>query len=77
VIWASLARALWKPIAAILAALGIYLAGRNDARQRAKSEALKDYAETRKKADAADIIGDDPDLARRWLRERGQRDSNL
>ena len=71
-IWATIARAIWKPVAALLAVLGIYLAGRNDARQKAKSAALQDYAETRKKADEADIVGDDPDLARRWLKERGE-----
>jgi hypothetical protein len=77
VIWATIARAAWKPVAALLAVLGIYLAGRNDARQRAKSDALKDYAETRKKADEADIVGDNPDLARRWLHERSKRGRDL
>jgi hypothetical protein len=76
-IWATIAKALWKPVAAILAVLGIYLAGRQGASQRAKSDALKDYAETRKKADEADIIGNDPDLARRWLHERSKRGRDL
>ena len=76
-IWAAIAKAAWKPVAALLAVLGIYLAGRKDARQTAKSDALQDYAETRKKADEADIVGDDPDLARRWLHERSKRDGNL
>ena len=71
-IWATIARAAWKPIAALLAVLGIYLAGRNGARQRAKSDALRDYAETRKKADEADIPSDDPAVLRDWLRERGK-----
>lgn len=70
-------RFLWKPAAALLAILGIYLAGRKDARQTAKSDALRDYAETRKKADEAEIVGDDPDLARRWLHERSKRDGHL
>jgi hypothetical protein len=77
VIWATIAKAVWKPVAAILALLGIYLAGRQGASQRAKSEALRDYAETRKKADEADIVGDDPDLARRWLHERSKRGRDL
>ena len=64
--------ALWKPVAALLALLGIYLAGKRHARQRAKSEGLQDYIETRKKADEADIV-DSPDLARSWLHERGKR----
>jgi hypothetical protein len=71
-IWTGIVRALWKPVAAILALLGIYVAGKRHARQKAKSEALQDYAATRKKADEADIV-DSPDLARSWLHERGKR----
>ena len=71
-IWTGIARAIWKPVAALLAVLGIYLAGRKDARQTAKSDALRDYAETRKKADDADIPSDDPAVLRDWLRERGK-----
>jgi hypothetical protein len=71
-IWTGIAQALWKPVAALLALLGIYLAGKRHARQQAKSEALQDYAATRKKADEADIV-DSPDLARSWLHERGKR----
>lgn len=41
-IWATIARAIWKPVAALLAILGIYLAGRKDARQTAKSDAYED-----------------------------------
>jgi hypothetical protein len=70
-IWTGIVRALWKPVAAILALLGIYAAGKRHARQRAKSDGLQDYIETRKKADEADIV-DSPDLARSWLHERGK-----
>ena len=76
-IWTAIAKAAWRPVAALLAVLGIYLAGRKDARQTAKSDALQDYAKTRKKADEAEIVGDDPDLARRWLHERSKRDGHL
>lgn len=41
-IWTAIARAIWKPCAALLAVLGIYLAGRKDARQTAKSDAYED-----------------------------------
>ena len=41
-IWTAIVRALWKPVAALLAVLGIYLAGRKDARQTAKSDAYED-----------------------------------
>jgi hypothetical protein len=76
-IWATIAKAALRPVAALLAVLGIYLAGRQGASQRAKSDALRDYAETRKKADEADIVGDNPDLARRWLHERSKRGRDL
>jgi hypothetical protein len=71
-IWQAILREAWKPVAALLALLSIYLAGRQGASQRAKSEALRDYAETRKKADDADIPSDDPAVLRDWLRERGK-----
>ncbi len=41
-IWQAILRAVWKPVAAILALLGIYLAGRRGASQRAKSDAYED-----------------------------------
>ena len=41
-IWTAIAKAAWKPVAALLAVLGIYLAGRKDARQTAKSDAYED-----------------------------------
>ena len=41
-IWTAILRAAWKPVAALLAILGIYLAGRKDARQEAKSDAYED-----------------------------------
>ena len=68
---------LWKPIAAILALLGIYAAGPASARQKARTRAAEGYVETRKKADDAEIVGDDPNSARRWLRERAKRDGDL
>ena len=62
--------------ALLLALLGVYAAGRRDARQRAAQEADEAYRETRERIDEVDL-GNDPDLARRWLHERGQSDSDL
>jgi hypothetical protein len=62
--------------ALLLALLGVYAAGRRDARQRAAQEADEAYRETRRRIDEVHV-GDDPDLARRFLSERGQRDGDL
>ena len=65
-------------IAAALAAIvGLaawaYRKGRKEARQETALEAAERYAKTRKEIDnAEDDVGDDPDAARRWLRERAQ-----
>lgn len=71
-IWTTIARAIWKPCAALLAILGIYLAGRNDARQKAKSDAYEDDHEH-----AADIrkrVRDDRAERVRSLDDAGFRD---
>ena len=65
----------WALLAAgvVLALVGVYATGRRDARAAAKVDALKGYAKTRKDIDDADAhLGNDPDLARRWLSERGK-----
>ena len=41
-IWQAIIRGLWKPIAAILGVLGIYMAGSRNARQKAENKALRD-----------------------------------
>lgn len=60
-----------------LALLGVYAAGRRDARQRAAQEADEAYRETRRRID--EVVDDPvlPDDAREWLRHRGERDRNL
>jgi hypothetical protein len=68
-IWTGIVRALWKPVAALLALLGVYLAGKRHARQQAKSEALQDYAKTMEKAHEAPVHVD-ADAARRGMRDR-------
>jgi hypothetical protein len=59
---------LWKPVAALLALLGIYLAGKRHARQQAKSEAatakLKTMKEVQAHAREAETQDDDALVAR-------------
>ncbi len=76
VLWAAWGRCkAWALLAGgvLLALIGVYAVGRRDAGAAAKVRALKDYAKTRKDIDDADAhLGSDPDLARRWLSERGK-----
>jgi hypothetical protein len=61
-------------VAAALAAM--WLGGKKSAQADAKVQEADGYAETRTRMDEA-VAGDDPAVLRDWLRERGQRDSNL
>ena len=56
----------------IVALLSIWFGGKKAGRDAAKLEEQDDYIETRKRMDETDV-GDDPDMARRWLHERGER----
>jgi uncharacterized membrane protein YccC len=69
----------WQPIAALLGGLLAYLKGRADANAQAARKEMQANIETRKRADEAEaeIVGDDPDAASEWLRERGERDRRL
>lgn len=69
-----LALTLWKPIAALLAALGLYAKGRADARARADLQAARDYQQTMERAADAPVHSD-PATARQRMRDRdpGQR----
>jgi len=65
-------------IIALLAAIfGAFRAGRKSATTEGKAKQAEAYQDTRKRMDAVDDLGDDPDLARRWLHERGQRPGDL
>ena len=66
----ALLTALWKPVAVVLALLAVWLRGRSSAKQQTALEAAEAYAKTRKGMDDAHDLGNDPDAARRWLRER-------
>lgn len=77
--------ALLKPFLPYLAALAALLGlgayvrhdARSDERTKQKVKQAEAYAETRKKADEADIVGDSPNLAREWLREFHKRNGGL
>ena len=58
--------------AVVIALLSIWFGGKKAGRTDAKMEAQDDYITTRKRMDEV-YVGDDPDMARRWLHERGQR----
>ena len=65
---------LWKPIAAFIGLLAVFWAGGRNARLKAKAEAGERYAKNRREMDEAlETLGDDPDVLRDWLRERGKR----
>jgi hypothetical protein len=67
-IWTGILRAMWKPVAALLALLGVYVAGKRHARQRAKSEAATAKLKTIKEVQAhereAETQDDDALVAR-------------
>jgi hypothetical protein len=63
---------LWlaAALAAAIAIFGVYLQGRRDATSRARTEGLEGYQNTRGAIDDAEVHGDDPAAARRWLQHR-------
>ena len=63
---------------AFLAALATaFLRGRKSKSTEQQLRQAKADAETRKRIDEASTVGDDPHLARRWLRERSQSGGDL
>lgn len=69
---------IYAYLAGLLALAGAGLAAwlradaKKDARKDTALAAAERYAKTRKEMDDADVVGSDPDAARRWLHERGQ-----
>lgn len=60
-------------IGAVVYGIGQRRQGRKEAKAETALEAAERYAKQRKAMDDAEAaMGDDPDAARRWLRERGQ-----
>lgn len=72
-IWNPILRALWRPVAVILAFAAVYAFGRRDARQRAEIEAVeasvKTIKEVRRHEHEAETQ-DDPALVARLTRNR-------
>ena len=65
---------LWPYIAGLLGiiagAAGLYAKGRSDAKAKQETRDMRGNIETRIKIDEADIVGDDPSAAARWLQSR-------
>jgi len=55
----------------LMGLFGIYRVGKHNGRADAHLENLQRYHKTRERMDDVEA-GDDPDAAKRWLRERGQ-----
>ncbi|WP_112308965.1 hypothetical protein [Pseudogemmobacter bohemicus] len=64
-----LAAVLGLTLAPLMALIG-WWRGRAAARKAVQAESEANYAKTRRRMDAAEPVGNDPDAARRWLRER-------
>jgi hypothetical protein len=71
VIWKLIVGGLWKPILAVLGALGLYVKGRADAAAKADLRDLKAHQKTTERMQDADAaMGDDPAVLRDRLRKR-------
>lgn len=68
---AAILSTLARLLGPILPFLATWVAAKRDARQTAKIRGLEADRKTRERMDNAEIL-DDPGLARRWLRERGE-----
>jgi hypothetical protein len=64
-----LVAALWKPVLALLAALGLYAKGRADARAAADARKAQDFKSTRSRTSHAPVHTD-PAAARQRMRNR-------
>ena len=62
----------WKPILAVLAALGLYAKGRADAATTRDLRDARDYQKTMERASDAPVHTD-ADVARKRMRERASR----
>ena len=61
-------------VTGVLGALGLRWAGGRAERVKRERDDAVAYRKTRERVeDATDDLGDDPDVLREWLRERGQR----
>lgn len=70
-IWKLILGGLWKPLLAVLGAVGIYAKGRSDAKAKADLRDLKSFKKTTERMHDADVaMGDDPAVLRDRMRQR-------
>lgn len=70
-IWRLILGGLWKPLLAVLGALGLYAKGRADAKAKADLRDLNGFKKTTERMQDADAaMGDDPAVLRDSLRQR-------
>ena len=70
-IWRLILGGLWKPLLAVLGALGLYAKGRSDAKAKDDLRDLKGFKKTTERMQDADAaMGDDPAVLRDSLRQR-------
>ena len=70
-IWKLILGGLWRPLLAVLGALGLYAKGRSDAKAKADLRDLKGFKKTTERIQDADAaMGDDPAVLRDSLRQR-------
>lgn len=75
---APIRRALAWAAAGCIAVFAVWTAGKREARQEARTDALRGYVKTRKDIDdATDHLGSDPAVLRDWLSERGKSKRDL
>lgn len=69
-IWQAIIGGLWKPIAALLGVLGVYMAGSRNARQKAQNEGLRADQKAHERINNADLgLGATDDERVKRLRE--------
>lgn len=62
----------------VVALTASWFGGRKSAQTAAKVQEMKTYVDTRKRMDATETdLGDDPNVLRDWLRERGKSSSDM
>ncbi len=77
ILWKLIIGGLWKPLAWLLGAVGLYTKGRADAANKAKLRNLEAAQKTNERIDNADLgIGANDADNIEWLRKRAERDGN-
>lgn len=54
-IWKLILGGLWKPLLAVLGALGLYFKGRSDAKAKAENKAMKEDLKAHERINEADL----------------------